>query len=130
MFEFVGRGSGSGNYSLGDTHRRDVIVGADTLGQQSVADLPGEYGRTLPLVPGDLGDYSVGGDPRLGTADGSGLYGTGLVVPATTTVGVNRTQLKKSVRNVYTSMLSEETCHYTCATLRTCHYTAQLSEHF
>lgn len=64
------------------THTGDVVVGADPLRQEPVADLPGEDRRTLPLVLRDLGDHLRSGDPRLAAAYGPGPYGAGLVISA------------------------------------------------
>ncbi|KAJ8868473.1 hypothetical protein PR048_030001 [Dryococelus australis] len=64
------------------THARNIVVGADALGEQAVPYLPREYRRALPLVFGDLIDYVGGRDPRLGAAYCPGLYRPCFVVPA------------------------------------------------
>jgi hypothetical protein len=47
------------------THTRYIIISAHAFLQQSIADLPGEYRRTLALVVGDLVDDLLGGNARL-----------------------------------------------------------------
>lgn len=71
-----------GGPSPGITYTRNVVVRADALLQQPVADLPGEDRGTLALVRRDLGDDFGGGDARLGAADGAWSDGARLVVPA------------------------------------------------
>lgn len=62
------------------TYAGDVVVGADPLRQEPVADLPGEDRRTLPLVLRDLGDHLRSGDPRLAAAYRSRSYGASLII--------------------------------------------------
>lgn len=50
------------------TYARDVVVGADTLRQKSVADLPRKNRRALPLVLSDFRDHLRRGDPGLAAA--------------------------------------------------------------
>ena len=69
------------------THTWYVVVGADAVGQEAIPDLPGEDGGALSLVLGNSGHYPRGGNPGLGTANGSGLNGAGLVVPVGSMVG-------------------------------------------
>jgi hypothetical protein len=64
------------------THTRDVVVGAGPVGEQAVADLPRENGRTLAFVLGNPAHHRRRGDPGLGAPDGPGLDGAGLVVSA------------------------------------------------
>lgn len=64
------------------THTGDVVVGADAFRQQSVADLPREDRRTLPLVLRDFGDHLRRGDPGFAAADRSRSYGARLIVSA------------------------------------------------
>lgn len=64
-----------------NTHAGDVVVVADALGQQPVADLPGEDRRTLALELGDLVHHGLGRHPGLGAADGARLDRPRLVVP-------------------------------------------------
>lgn len=70
------------------TYARYVVVGADALLQEPIADLPGEDGGALPLVGGDLGDDLGGGDPWLGAAYRPGPDRAGLVISATTNARV------------------------------------------
>lgn len=64
------------------THAGDVVVRADALGEKPVPDLPGEDRGALALVVRDLGDHVRRRHPGLGAADGPGLDGARLVVPA------------------------------------------------
>lgn len=66
-----------------DTHARYVVVAAHPFGQQPVPDLPGEDGRTLALIVGDLVHYAIGGHSRLRPANGTRFYRTGFIIPAT-----------------------------------------------
>lgn len=63
------------------THTGHTVVGAGPFREQSVSDLPGEDGRTLPLKLGDLGDHVGGGDPGLTAPNGPRTDRAGLVVP-------------------------------------------------
>lgn len=56
---------------MGHTHTYtgDIVVGADAVLQQSVADLPRKDARTLALVVRDLVHHLGGGDARLRAAD-------------------------------------------------------------
>ena len=64
------------------THARDVVVVGDALGEEPVADLPGEDGGALPLVVGDLGDDRGRRHARLRAPDRPRLDRPSLVVPA------------------------------------------------
>ena len=64
------------------THAGYVVVSADALSQQSVSDLPGEDGRTLPLVGGDLPHHCLRGYSRFTPPYGPGPDGARLVVAA------------------------------------------------
>ena len=64
------------------THAWDVVVVGDPLGEEPVADLPGEDGGALPLVVGDLGDDRGRRHARLRAADRPRLDRPSLVVPA------------------------------------------------
>ncbi len=59
----------------------NVVLTADALGQESVADFPREHGRVLPLVPGDHVDHLRRGDLRLAAADDARLVAPRLVEP-------------------------------------------------
>jgi len=61
----------------------DVVVRADALLQQAVADLPREDRRALALVQRDLVDNFRRCHARFAAADRPGSYGSGLIVPAT-----------------------------------------------
>jgi len=58
----------------------DVVGGADVLGEQSIADLPGEDGRTLSLVVRDTTDHVGRRHARLTAADRPRSDGPALVV--------------------------------------------------
>jgi hypothetical protein len=64
------------------TYRGHVVVGAASLGQQSVPDLPGEYRRALAFVMRYFAHHVVGRDPRFTAADSARPYRSGLVIPA------------------------------------------------
>jgi len=59
-----------------------VVVGADVLGKQAVADFPRKHGGVLGLVARDGVHDGRGGHLGLGAADHARLDGTSLVVPA------------------------------------------------
>ncbi len=63
------------------THAGHVVVGADSVREEPVPDLPGEDGRALALVLGDALHHVRGGNARLRAADRTGLYRAGLIVP-------------------------------------------------
>lgn len=73
------------------TYRRNIVVGAAPLGQQSIADFPCEYGWTLALVVRYLGDYIARGHTWLASANGPRSNGARFVVTpqyfGNTTVG-------------------------------------------
>jgi len=60
--------------------RGHVVLVADALVEELVADLPGEDARVAVLVLADLGDDFGRGDARFGAADGAGQDGAGLLV--------------------------------------------------
>ena len=64
------------------TYAGYVVVGAGPLRQQSVADLPREDRRTLPLVLSDFRDHLRSGDPGLAAAYRSRSYGASFIVSA------------------------------------------------
>lgn len=64
------------------THAWYVVVGADALRKQPVADLPGKNGRALPLELGDLADDLRCGYPRFTAPDRAGSDRAGLVISA------------------------------------------------
>jgi hypothetical protein len=59
-----------------------IVVIADALLQEPIANLPGEDRRALSLVVGDFVDHRRRRHPRLAAADRSRLDRTGLVIPA------------------------------------------------
>ena len=59
----------------------DVVLRADALGEEPVADLPGEHGRVVLLVLGDGVDHVGRRHFGLGPAYHSGLEVAGLVKP-------------------------------------------------
>lgn len=59
-----------------------VVVGADSLSQQSVSNLPGKNGWTLSLVLSDLSHNLWSGHPGFTPSYGPRTDGTRLVVPA------------------------------------------------
>jgi hypothetical protein len=61
--------------------RGNVVLVADAVREEPVADLPGEDSGVLLLQVLDVGHHFGGGDARLGAADGAGEDGAGLVVP-------------------------------------------------
>lgn len=73
-------------FNKNGTHAWNIVVIANTLGQQPVPDLPCENRRTLPLELGDLVHHRRRGHPGLGAADGPRLDGARLVVPVITTL--------------------------------------------
>lgn len=62
------------------TYRGHVVVGATSLGEESVANFPGKDGRAFPLVLGNLTNYIGGGYPGLTAADCTRPNGARLVV--------------------------------------------------
>lgn len=64
------------------TYAGYVVVGADPLRQQPVADLPGEDRRTLPLVLRNFGDHLWSGDTGLTAAYRSRSYGASFIISA------------------------------------------------
>lgn len=64
------------------TYTGYIVVGADPLRQQSVADLPGENRRALPLVLRYLPHHLWSCYPRLAASDRSRSYGASLIVSA------------------------------------------------
>ena len=71
------------NFDFGLTYAWDVVVVGDSLGEEPVADLPGEDGGALALVVGDLGDDGRRGHAGLRAADRARLDRPGLIVPVT-----------------------------------------------
>ena len=63
------------------TYTWDVVVGADTLLQESVPDFPGKDGRTLAFELRDFSDHLSGGDPWFTAPYRSGTNRPRLVVP-------------------------------------------------
>lgn len=76
------RGGRKGPLPVDGGDAGDRVVVADALGQEPVADLPGEHGGVLPLVLGDLIHHFGRRHFGLGAADHAGLDAAGLVVPA------------------------------------------------
>lgn len=64
------------------THTGYVVVGADPLRQESVADFPREDRRTLSLVLRDFGDHLRCGDPGFAASDRPRSYGASLIISA------------------------------------------------
>lgn len=64
------------------TYTGYIVVGADSLRQESVADLPREDRRTLPLVLRDFRDHLWSGDPGLAAAYCSRSYGASFIISA------------------------------------------------
>lgn len=64
------------------TYAGYVVVGADPLRQQPVADLPGEDWRTLPFVLRDFGDNLRSGDAGLAAAYRSRSDGASFIISA------------------------------------------------
>ena len=58
----------------------DVVLRADALGEEPVADLPGEHGRVLPLVLRDGVHHVRRGHLGLAAADHPGAEGPGFVI--------------------------------------------------
>ncbi len=69
-------------HAIDRRHTRYVVLRADVLVEEAIADLPGEYRRTLALVAGDAVHHIVGGHSRLAAANRTRLYATRLVVSA------------------------------------------------
>lgn len=59
----------------------DGVVVADALGQEPVANLPGEHGGVLPFVLGDFIHHFRGSHLGLGATDHAGFDAPGLVIP-------------------------------------------------
>lgn len=85
------------------TYAGDGVVVADTFGEQTVADFPCKYGRTLALVVGDFGHDARRGHTWLRATDCTGLYGTRLVIPENKikTIDALHTQVKQSFRFIF-----------------------------
>lgn len=64
------------------THARNVVVVADGLLKEAVANFPGKDGRTFAFKLGNLGHDVVGSHPGLGAADGPRTDGSRFVVPS------------------------------------------------
>jgi hypothetical protein len=63
------------------TYAGDGVVVADALGQEAIADLPSEDGRTLSLVVGYLGDHAGRRHSRFRASDSPRFDRPGLVIP-------------------------------------------------
>lgn len=61
-------------------HRWHIVLVADSVGKQSVSDLPGEDARVFLFEVFDVGDHFGRGDARFGAADGSRKDAARLVV--------------------------------------------------
>jgi len=75
----LGRGQVA-KHSVDGGNTGHIISIADSLGQESVSDLPGEDAGALSLVVGDLVHHSRSSHTRLGSSDSSGLDGPCLVI--------------------------------------------------
>lgn len=68
-------------YPRDAAHGRHVVLVADTVGEQTVPDLPGEDTRVLELQLLDVLDHLRRGHPGLAAADRARQYAARLVVP-------------------------------------------------